>query len=635
MFRRPLPSDPRATERLEREFTLIDKNNFTPVFLQVQRIIELCKELSIPHIIRGSAGCSLVCFLLGISSTNPLTYMMDLARFMNHARKDMPDIDIDVPYNRRDELYSRIGAEWPGMVARISNHVLYKYKSALSEAIRQLAPITIYRKRATIEEMVRDPEKAAQVRARVSELTGTLRTESLHCGGIVIFSKEGAVPTELLLKTTGILPQIKLNKDETEDAGFIKIDILSNRGLAQWWEIAGGERDLLSYPATDTEINALFRTGNTIGLTFGESRGMRHLFKELKPTSVEEIALALALIRPAAAAGGRKSRYLEMLRKGEEAPSAITAPIVYDDDALTRIRTVLTLNGISFDADELDSLADLFRKAFTKQRTGDCLRFRKLCRSQGLSEPLVQQIMEDLNQLQYYSFCKSHALSYAQLVWALAYEKTHNPHRFWVATLNHCQSEYRCWVHWREARCSGLRLTRGVPPYRLAYTKDREPYMVPQKGEQRLLISDDDPRQALADMKERGYWLGHKFFPGCFYSSTVATQRKLSVISGTLSSSTAEEHMINFRGLIATGRVVYSDLEGDESASTDAGTITHICIGYDNTKYLDLVIPGAKGYLLHYAALEGHGTICPRQNILKITSIRGVTLKDLVSTHVL
>ena len=632
MFRRPFPSDSDAITRLEREFILIDKNNFTPVFLQVQRIIELCKELAIPHIIRGSAGCSLVCYLLGISHTNPLTYTMDLTRFMNHGRKDMPDIDIDVPYNRRDELYSRIGAEWAGMVARISNHVLYKYKSALSEAIRELAPTSVYRKRAAVEEMVRDPEKAALVRARVSELTGTLRTESLHCGGIVIFSKEGTVPAELLLKTTGILPQIKLNKDETEDAGFIKIDILSNRGLAQWWEASGGERELHSYPITDSEINTLFRTGNTIGLTFGESRGMRHLFKELKPASVEEIALALALIRPAAAAGGRKARYLEMLRTGEEAHSVVTAPIVYDDDALTRIRAVLTLNGMSFDADDLDSLADLFRKAFAKQRTADCLRFRKLCRAQGLPEPLVCQIMEDLNQLQYYSFCKSHALSYAQLVWALAYEKAYNPHRFWVGALNHCQSEYRRWVHWREARCSGLRLTRGSPPYRLAYSKDREPYMVPQKGEQRLLISDDNPRQILADMKERGYWLGDKFFPGCFYRSTIATQRKLSVIGGVLGSIT-EEHTVNFRGLIATSRVVYSDLDGDESASMGDDSVTLICIGYDNTKYLDLVIPGAKGYLLQYAAIEGHGTVCSPQNSLKITSIRGIPLQDLISIH--
>jgi hypothetical protein len=635
MFRRPLPPHPVAADRLTREFALIDKNNFTLVFLQVQRIIELCKELTIPHIIRGSGGCSLVCFLLGISHTDPLTYNMELARFMNHGRTDMPDIDIDIPYNRRDELYSHIGTEWPGMVARISNHVLFKYKSALREAIRELAPTATYRKGAALEEMVRDPEQAALVRARVAELTGTLRTESLHCGGIVIFSKERSVPPELLLKTTGILPQISLNKDETEDAGFIKIDILSNRGMAQWWEAAAPERrELLSYPATDAAVHHLFRIGDTIGLTFGESRGMRHIFQQILPTCVEDVAIALALIRPAAAAGGRKARYLEALRAGALASaSPVTAPIVYDDDALSRIRAVLTLNNIGYDTDVLDSLADQFRKAFAKQRTGDCLRFRSLCRSQGLPESLIRQIIDDLNQLQHYSFCKSHALSYAQLVWALAYEKAHNPHRFWVAALNHCHSEYRRWVHWREARCSGLRLTRGSPPYHLAHTKDGAPYVAPHKGEQRLLISDDDPRQILTDMKERGYWLGERFFPGCYYRSEVAAQRKLNVVGGVLSGSTCEERTIYFRGLIATGRVVYSEVDDEESATTDAGagTVTLICIGYDNKKYLDLVIPGAKGHLLQYAAIEGRATVIAPYDTLKIVSVCGVSLKSIIS----
>lgn len=65
-FRRPLPNDPVYKHRIQEEFALIDRNGFTRVFQQVQRIMELCKELSIPHIIRGSAGSSLVCYLMGI-----------------------------------------------------------------------------------------------------------------------------------------------------------------------------------------------------------------------------------------------------------------------------------------------------------------------------------------------------------------------------------------------------------------------------------------------------------------------------------------------------------------------------------------------------------------------------------------
>jgi error-prone DNA polymerase len=628
-FRRTLPPDPSYEARLKEEFELIDRNGFTRVFLQVQRIMELCKELSIPHIIRGSAGSSLVCYAMGISHTDPIAFNMDLTRFMNHGRTDMPDIDIDIPYNRRDELYARIGATWPGQVARISNHVLYQYKSALQEALRIIAPKAKYQKGTTLEHMVPDPELAAKVKEKLYELMGTLRTESLHCGGIVIFEKEGGVPPELVLKETGILPQIRLNKDETEDAGFIKIDLLSNRGMAQWWEASDGATPLLSYSPHDYAVSRLFATGNTIGITFGESRGMRHIFKQLMPSCVEDIAIALALIRPAAAIGGRKASYLAAYRAGVTHVSELEQPIVYDDDALSRIRAALSYGKVSYPKETLDSLADQFRKAFAKQRAGDCLRFRDLCRLQKIPEPTIRQMMDDLNQLQHYSFCKSHALSYAQLVWALAYEKAHNPHKFWVAALNHCNSEYRRWVHWREARHSGLRLSRGAPPYRLAHDKSGAPYMVPSKGEQMLLIRDDTPEQILQDMKQRGYWCASTFFPGCYRRISATGQRKLKRVKSMLVTDDPE-YTVHFCGLIATGRVVRCDTDGEESADVKH-SVTMLCIGYDNGKFLDLIIQGTKGHLLGYAAVEGKGK-CRRpdsEDHIEVTSIKGVSLRAL------
>jgi DNA polymerase III alpha subunit len=635
-FIRPIPKNPAYEERVCEEFALIDRNNFTRVFLQVQEIMRICKRLQIPHIIRGSAGSSLICYLMGISHTDPLAYNMDLTRFMNHGRTDMPDIDIDVPYNRRDELYSAIGAKWPNQVARISNHVLYKYKSALQEAMRIHAPKISYKKNTPIEQLVRDPEVAAKIRECVHETIGTLRTESLHCGGIVIFDKEGCVPADLLLKEEeGKLPQIRLNKDETEDAGFIKIDVLSNRGMAQWWEASGGTKSLLEYPKYDEGIVRLFSTGDTIGITFGESRGQRNIYKQLMPTSVEDIAIALALIRPAAAAGGRKSAFLAAHRAGVSPTSDMERPIVYDDDALARIRAVFHYKGASsFPKETVDALADRFRKAFAKQRMGECLQFRDICRAQEVPEPIIKQLIDDLDQLQHYSFCKSHALSYAQLVWALAYEKVHHPHRFWVAALNHCNSEYRRWVHWREARTSGLKLTRGAPPYKLGVNKVGEPIMISAKGEQLIFAKDDDPQQMYRDMKQHGYWLSSKFFPGCYKDVAQVKQRKLRKTKNTMVGTDTPEYEVRFCGLIATGRVVRCETDGDESHSGAAAhCITFICIGYDNGKYLDLVIHGPRGYLLGWAAVEGVA-ICRRpdsEDALEVKEIQGVSLATLQS----
>ena len=135
MFVRSVPAGDCYQVRLKEELALIDKNNFVNVFLQVQTIMGFMND--IPHVIRGSAGSSLVCWLLGISDSDPIKYGLELARFMNDCRVDMPDIDIDVPYNRRDELYARIAKAYPERVARISNHVMFQEKSALREAVRR------------------------------------------------------------------------------------------------------------------------------------------------------------------------------------------------------------------------------------------------------------------------------------------------------------------------------------------------------------------------------------------------------------------------------------------------------------------------------------------------------------------
>lgn len=630
-FVRPLSDDPAYKDRLKQEFALIDRNRFTKVFLQVQVILSLCRTLDIPHILRGSAGSSLVCYLMGISHTDPLKYGMEVARFMNQGRTDMPDIDMDVPYNRRDELYEAIGKQWPGQVARISNHVRFKYKSALQAAMKKHAPLIPYRKGVKLDSMVKDPELAAVVQRTMYESLGTIRTESLHCGGIVIF--DGPVPPFLLLKNDGILPQIKLDKDETEDAGLIKIDVLSNRGMAQWREASGGTRSLLEYPETHDVIARLFAEGRTMGITFGESRGQRAIYRKLQPKNIPDIAIALALIRPAAASGGRKSEYLSTPASARKSGD-LHRPIVFDDDALARIRAVYQYrNPKALSRERLDALADRVRKAFAKQKTKDCEEFETLCEKIGIPEDVLTKLLDDLHQLQHYSFCKSHALSYAQLVWALAYEKIHHTHAFWVATLNHCQSDYRTWVHWREALLSGLLLTRGPPPYTLSKTAAGAPIIKSSKPEQRLLIPDEDPSQIIQDFKTRGYWCAQEFIPGCYLRVSPVKQRTLTTKKQML-AMTKPEYCVEFCGLIATGRVVHKDTEGEESEGSGKSTVTMLCIGTENGSYIDLIVHGDRGSLLGYVAVAG--TAMTKQaeitESLEVKSIRGVSLRTLMES---
>ena len=127
-FRRALPQDTRYADRLEEELELIRDQNFSKHFLRVREILDLTPD--IPHITRGSAGSSLVCWLMGISDLDPVAEGIPIARFMNPKRDDLPDIDLDFPHWQQATVMNRIFRRWPGQSARVSNYVMYKEKSA-------------------------------------------------------------------------------------------------------------------------------------------------------------------------------------------------------------------------------------------------------------------------------------------------------------------------------------------------------------------------------------------------------------------------------------------------------------------------------------------------------------------------
>lgn len=633
-FIRSLPEKEEYQSRLKEEFQLIDKFQFELVFQQVYTILQIARELRIPHIIRGSAGSSLVCFLMGITEIDPILYKLELARFMNEGRQDLPDIDIDVPYNRREELYSAIASRWPKMVARISNHVTYGAKVALRESAKEVLvesfpspalrdadqkrTLKCLQKRQFQLSKLLTTEQETAARELAAKKTGTFKHYSKHCGGIVIFEEEGEIPDELRLETGDpLLGQIKLNKDETEDAGYIKIDLLSNRGLAQLVEAQIESRALLDYPSRDSKTEQLLAQGDNLGLTFGESRGMRKLFLGIKPRFMEDIAIALALIRPAAATRGRKAEFLERWKYGcEEIQSPELRQIIYDDDAISLVRDVLGCSS---------SEADKWRKVFAKQNPAGRIQFRKALYAKGILRSTQDHIMEELDYLALYSFCKSHAISYAQLVWALAYEKAHNPHRFWCSALNHCHSEFRKWVHYREARCSGLLLTRQKPPYRVGLRKG-EPALIPlaNEGEQQLLSDmfakrpSTDAEQSLSDMKRLGYWLSKEFLPNC----GVWPESQQTLHNWFGSKREQDQMTVRFRGIIATGRILRRD-----------GLVTLLTIGVDNKRYIDLVYTDvARDDLFKWSIVEGKGRYEKKGLLesIQIESIRGISLDSLL-----
>ena len=203
---------------------------------------------------------------------------------------------------------------------------------------------------------------------------------------------------------------------------------MCNRGLAQLREL-DGDTKLCDYPIDDRETSELLCRGDVLGLTQAESRTMRKTILALQPKNMYEVALALALIRPAAADGGRKASYF---REGK-------AKFIFDEDALSFISQSV---GCTL------SEADRYRRGFKNMNKKVMDEFKSKVKNPS--------VFKELTHLRKYSFAKGHSIAYGQMVWALAYHKVRRPKEFWEATLKHNQSSYKKWVHRREALNNGV-----------------------------------------------------------------------------------------------------------------------------------------------------------------------------------
>ena len=446
---------------------------------------------------------------------------------------------------------------------------MYKEKSAIREAIRSEGYRKMIKRDFKLEDIFKNKEVRYRVKKKASSLINNFRCYSLHCGGIVIFRNN--VPDNLVLRDFEIKngetgKQIWMNKDQVEDADMIKIDLLSNRGISQLLDIS--KRPIDDYPYDDIKVMKLLRTGNNLGLTQAESRGMRKILMTMRPKNIGDLATALALIRPAASKNYQKAAFLKDYNKYRDYRNRDKF-IIFDDDATMFIKKILNCN---------EATADNFRRAFSKNKYKEKNEFKRQIRTMGYSWNEVNRILEQLDQLTYYSFCKSHAYSYAKMVWALAYHKVYHPKEFWFATLNNCNSSYRKWVHFREAKKAGLKLSLGKKPW---YLVDNE-----LRSEKSIYPLFNNSYEQLS---KYGYWISDDFLPGMNYQEywTKLTKRHTKAMVEKFNIKDFENNKImyaKFKGLVATGRV--------HKKENGKGFITFLTVGYDDGKYIDLVIYG-------------------------------------------
>jgi len=481
-FVKECPDDKVYIERLNRELELIEDKGLSNYLIRATEILRMTNY--IPHVTRGSCGSSLVCYLLGISNVDPVKTNISFARFLNQYRNNLPDIDFDFPHYLRDEVFLKLELNWPNQVARISNHVHWHEKSALREAIRMVG-INKRIAKEDIHNFVKSlpKEKRELIHKHKKELEDTFRHYSLHCGGIVFF--HDGIPEELIINRK-TLSQILYDKNEISKTKQFKIDILSSKGISQLIDISGKNIDFNDCPY-DEKTYKLLQDGDNIGITLAESPLMRKAMMKIKPKSIDDIALCLAIIRPAAKDARYKNNEIDY-----------STEFVYDDDAISLLSNTLGID---------EELADKYRRCLSKNKwkIEDRKRFNKSL--YNIDENKRKVLLSKLSNLRKYSFCKSHSYSYAQLVYKIAYQKANNLNMFWISTLKNASSSYRKWVHLYEAFRAGVDIDNIINKKRecSVYAENR------RKKFTNLTQVEQLTRYGYWDMKPG------EFFPGSYF----------------------------------------------------------------------------------------------------------------------
>jgi error-prone DNA polymerase len=456
-----------VTERLNHELKLIEQKGMSGYFLIVRDIMEFARKAGISAQGRGSAASSVVAYVLGITPVDPIRHRLFVGRFLNEFAT--PDIDIDIATHRREEViryvYEKYGAEHAAMVC---TYITFQARNGIREVGKVLGlPLHILDRMAKTVSAYSGDHGIDTLRD-IPEFRGYLSSEawshfcslcikiadfprhlSIHVGGMLVTSKpiSEIVPLENARSEGRVVCQ--WDKDSVDDAGLIKVDLLGLRMLSMIDEIRelvathrGIELDFDSLSTDDPRVYDLIARADTIGVFQVESRAQMQTLPKVRPRSIEDLTVEVAIIRPGPLQGNMVHPYIRR-RQGIEPVSHLhprLAPIL--DETLGVILFQEQILQVAcevagFSTGEANNL----RKAMGRKNARTELqkwygRFAEGARARGVEEPIARKIFDHISGFAEFGFCKSHAASFAILCYRSAFLKVYYPAEFYCALLN-------------------------------------------------------------------------------------------------------------------------------------------------------------------------------------------------------
>lgn len=453
-------------ERMEYELGVIEKAGFVDYFLIVQDYVNWAKTNRIvvgPG--RGSAGGSIVAYLLNITNVDPLKYNLYFQRFLNPDRISPPDIDLDFTDKRRDEVIEYVAQKYGrNKVAQIITFGTMAAKAAVRDVgralgyeysfcdrIAKIIPLGFNLKETleTVDEfsdLYNSDERAQRLIDLAFKIEGCARHASTHACGVVISANplDELVPIQHPSQdANAIVTQYEMHG--IESLGLLKMDFLGLKNLTTIEEtlkriyvIRGINLDIDTIPLDDEKTFNLLQKGDCKGIFQLESDGMRRYLKQLKPTELEDIIAMVALYRPGPMqhipnyiAGKNKTKEVRYLHPKLKPILEASYGIPLYQEQIMRIAQEIA----GFTLSEADILRKAIGKKIEKLLLEQKDKFIDGVKSNGISEKIGQEIWQWIEPFAMYSFNKSHAACYAVIAYQTAYLKANFPVEYMAALL--------------------------------------------------------------------------------------------------------------------------------------------------------------------------------------------------------
>lgn len=452
-------------ERLAYEYDVIRSMGFSDYFLIVSDLIHFAKTNGIlvgPG--RGSSSGSLVSYVLGITTIDPIAHDLLFERFLNPERVTMPDIDIDFEDKERDKVIDYVIRKYGafnvsgivtfghlsmkavmrdvGRILQFTENELKEASSILSN--KHFSDLNNAYEDDEFSRFIDYNERRKKWYQIARSLEGLPRHTSTHAAGIIIHDQLLTDYVPLLMGDE--FPLTQWNMTEVEAVGLLKIDFLGLRNLTIIHNILrtikvqyGKSIDIEQIPMDDSKVYEQLSTGDTMGIFQLESDGIRNVLKRLKPENFNDIVAVLSLYRP----GPMEQIPLYVDRRHNQ--QSVQLPHVDLEDILSPTYGVIIYQeqimqiANRFAGFSLGE-ADILRRAMSKKNHQTLLaeqeHFVSGSMKNGYSKQDATAIYELILKFANYGFNKAHAVAYAKISYIMMYFKVHFPNIFYAATLS-------------------------------------------------------------------------------------------------------------------------------------------------------------------------------------------------------